>query len=480
MREFQLYGLGNALVDIFIELSDAEFAALEFERGSMRLVEPAEQKALLDRFHSHDPRLVSGGSVANSVIAFSQLGGDAAFLGCVGDDRYGLFYKSEFDQLGVDLGNPIVVDEPTGTCACLITPDAERTMRTCLAVSSLSAKHVDEVRLRDSEWLFIEGYVFANPHHRPAIREAIRLARSTTSRWRPAPKRSWCRRSASRSSSAPRPTCCSATPPRRARDRRSAEEAFARLRDKVPAAVVTDWQRHYGDKTVAHVPAFRCEPVDLTGSDMLAGAFLYGITHDVARKRRPRRPVSLAMGDLAVRCAAASGGRNYWDECPRPDVEAAMSVRTFVAVELEKGLRWLVAYRQRLLAPAATSSGWRHNLHCPAVPRRGGRARGPAPSARRFATCARVPAFLLALGVGCFPPRRPRGVGRGRRRRAELVAHDALEEPLMAARCYRREEQHTPHITLRTSEDRPAARWAAGGIERTGWQGGECEVSRCW
>src|SRR5262245_6877372 len=117
----------------------------------MRLVELDEQKKLLDRFKVLEPRLVSGGSVANSVIAFSQLGGQAAFIGCVGDDRYGLFYASEFEELGIDIGNPIIVNETTGTSVCVITPDAERTMRTCLAVAShLAAKHVDEDRIKNS------------------------------------------------------------------------------------------------------------------------------------------------------------------------------------------------------------------------------------------------------------------------------------------------------------------------------------------
>src|SRR5262245_17249993 len=177
-REFQLCGLGNAIVDIFLEVSDAEFQQLGFERGTMRLVDLAEQKTLLERYRKHEPKLVSGGSVANSTIAFSQLGGDAAFIGCVGDDRYGLFYSGEFEELGIDIGNPIIVNEATGTCVCVITPDAERTMRTCLAVSShLAAKHVDEERIKKSDWLFIEGYVFANPETgQTAIREAIKLA----------------------------------------------------------------------------------------------------------------------------------------------------------------------------------------------------------------------------------------------------------------------------------------------------------------
>src|SRR5262249_45666044 len=180
MKEFKLCGLGNAIVDIFIEVSDQEFTSLGFERGGMRLVDLAEQNALLQRYQKHEPKLVSGGSGANSVIAFSQLGGRAAFIGCVGDDRYGLFYTSEFEELGIDIGNPIIVNEATGTCVCLITPDAERTMRTCLAVSShLAARHVDEDRVRNSEWLFIEGYVFANPDTgQKAIREAIRIAKT--------------------------------------------------------------------------------------------------------------------------------------------------------------------------------------------------------------------------------------------------------------------------------------------------------------
>src|SRR6266566_3709465 len=164
MKEFKLCGLGNALVDIFLAVSDSEFASLGFDRGGMRLVDLDEQKMLLDRYKTHEPKLVSGGSVANSIIAFSQLGGQAAFIGCVGDDRYGLFYASEFEELGIDIGHPIIVNETTGTSVCVITPDAERTMRTCLAVSShLAAKHVDETRIARSEWLFIEGYVFANP-----------------------------------------------------------------------------------------------------------------------------------------------------------------------------------------------------------------------------------------------------------------------------------------------------------------------------
>src|SRR6476620_12016041 len=282
MKEFKLCGLGNALVDIFLEVTEEEFKSLGFERGSMRLVDLDEQKMLLERYQKHEPKLVSGGSVANSTIAFSQLGGSAAFIGCVGDDRYGLFYSSEFEELGIDIGNPIIVNESTGTCLCLITPDAERTMRTCLAVSShLSARHVEERRIENSEWLFIEGYVFANPETgQTAIREAIKIAKKHGTK------------TAITCSDAFVPQVfgdalhgalkqadlffCNESEACAVTKATSAEEAFKKLNHHIPSVVVTNgphgvYLRH--DGVEAHVPAFKSQPKDLTGAgDMLAGA----------------------------------------------------------------------------------------------------------------------------------------------------------------------------------------------------------------
>ena len=326
MKEFKLCGLGNALVDIFLEISEQEFATLGFERGGEQLVDLAEQKQLLERYPKHEPKLASGGSVANSIITFSQLGGSAAFIGCVGDDRYGLFYSNEFEELGIDIGNPIIVNESTGTCLCLITPDAERTMRTCLAVSNhLSARHVEERRIKNSEWVFIEGYVFGNPNTgQTAIREAIRMAKLHGTKIAI--------------------TCSDAFVPQVFGDAlnealrqadlffcnegeacavakaKNAEEAFNKLKGQIPSLVVTNgphgaFVRH--DGVEAHVPSFPSQPKDLTGAgDMYAGAFLYGITHGV-----PPQKAALAAGYLAhkvimqVGARLHHGTRQFWDEC---------------------------------------------------------------------------------------------------------------------------------------------------------------------
>jgi sugar/nucleoside kinase (ribokinase family) len=326
MREFQLYGLGNALVDIFIELSEEEFASLGFERGSSQLVGLDEQKALLKRFENRQPRLVSGGSLANSTIAFAQLVGQAAFLGCVGDDRYGLFYQAEFEELGIDIGNPVVVGQSTGTCLCLITPDAERTMRTCLGVSSqLSARDVDERRLKNSDWLFLEGYMLANPQTgQEAIREAVRLARRHDVRIALTCSEAFIVQHFGdaffETLAQTDLLFCNASEARAVTGAASAEAAFATLAGKVPSALVTDgprgvYVRHAGVE--AHVPAFPCQPVDLTGAgDVLAGAFLYGMLNGIAPDRAARAACYLAMKVICqVGARLHHGTRRFWEEC---------------------------------------------------------------------------------------------------------------------------------------------------------------------
>ncbi len=325
MKEFQICGLGNAVVDIFLEVSEDEFASLGFERGGMRLVDHGEQKTLLERYQSHEPKLVSGGSVANSIIAFSQLGGQAAFIGCVGDDRYGLFYTSEFEELGIDIGNPIIVNEATGTCVCLITPDAERTMRTCLAISShLAARHVDAERIRKSDWLFIEGYVFANPDTgQKAIKEAIGIAKQNGTKVAVTCSDAFiinvfgdALREAVRQTDL---LFCNETEACAITGASTAEDAFNKLKSEIPSVVVTSgphgaYVKHAGTDT--HVPAVLSEPKDLTGAgDMFAGAFLYGITHDVAPEKAARAAAFLCHKVITqVGARLHHGTKQFWDE----------------------------------------------------------------------------------------------------------------------------------------------------------------------
>jgi sugar/nucleoside kinase (ribokinase family) len=324
MKEFHVCGLGNALVDIFLELNDQEFAALGCERGTMRLVEPTEQRDLIAKFQGREPRLVSGGSVANSIIAMSQLGGKGAFIGCVGDDRYGLFYQTEFEELGIEIGAPAIVNETTGTCVCVITPDAERTMRTSLAVSShLSHRHIDEDRIARSEWLFIEGYVLANPNTgQLAVKEAVRVAKKHGVKIALTCSEAFVVEvfgDAFRETLAATDLLfCNASEAAAVVKGATAAESFAALKKIVPSCVVTDGPhgahiRHEGEEV--HVPSYPCVPKDLTGAgDMFAGSFLYGVTHRAPIEKVGRAACYLSMKVITQFGARLhQGARSAWD-----------------------------------------------------------------------------------------------------------------------------------------------------------------------
>ncbi len=325
MKEFHLIGLGNSLVDILLELTDAEFDPLAFEKGTMRLTEHDDQQQLLKAFGGHEARLVSGGSVANSVIACSQLGGRGAFVGCVGDDRYGLHYASEFAELDIDFANPPLVGETTGTCVSIITPDAERTMRTCLAVSShLAARHVPADKVAAAEWLFVEGYIFANPATgQLAVRESLRAAKAGGTKVALTCSDAFIPQvfgDAFRDALAQSDLLfCNAAEAIAVAGGTRAEEAFANLKAAVPNAVVTDgpngaFVRYHGSE--CHVPAFACHPLDVTGAgDMFAGAFLYGVAHGVTAEKAARAANFLAMKVITqIGARLHHGAKPFWAE----------------------------------------------------------------------------------------------------------------------------------------------------------------------
>jgi sugar/nucleoside kinase (ribokinase family) len=300
MKKFDVCGLGNAVVDIFLDLDDSEFDRLDFEKGTMQLVDKPTQDLLLQTFtdHRHDLVLASGGSVANSMIAISQLGGRAAFIGCVGDDRYGLHYVEEFEQLRIDMGNPVLFGESTGTCLAIITPDGERTMRTHLGVASqLAARHVDHQRIAASKWLFVEGYVFANPDTgQLAVREALEAAKAGHTKIALTCSDAFVPEVFSDAFHAALGESdllfCNAVEAMAVTKMPNVEAAFEKMKGIVPACVVTDGPQGayvYYQNHSAHVPTEACDPRDLTGAgDMFAGSFLFGICQGLGPEESAR------------------------------------------------------------------------------------------------------------------------------------------------------------------------------------------------
>ncbi|MBR6116206.1 MAG: adenosine kinase, partial [Paludibacteraceae bacterium] len=132
----KILGIGNALTDILIQVSEDDLRELGFPKGSMNLISMEQMEQIQMRFASIRKRLVAGGSASNAINCIAALGGKAAFLGKIGNDEVGDFYREDMIKNGV---KPILLTstlEMSGCSIVLITPDGERTFATYLGAAS--------------------------------------------------------------------------------------------------------------------------------------------------------------------------------------------------------------------------------------------------------------------------------------------------------------------------------------------------------
>lgn len=171
---YDLVGIGNALVDIEVRVDDDFIQKNAFTKGGMTLTSLEDQKKLLSTFDGAAHKISSGGSAANTVHGMRVLGADTYYLGRVADDRYGKHYTEDMQNCGVGFPGPDAAPEGTGTCLILVTPDSERTMLTHLGISTeLQAENVDETIVKTAKAAYIEGYLWTGEDTRAA---AVRMA----------------------------------------------------------------------------------------------------------------------------------------------------------------------------------------------------------------------------------------------------------------------------------------------------------------
>jgi fructokinase len=180
MAKYQVYGIGNALVDKEFEVTDAFFAQAGIEKGQMTLIDQDQQEALLTKLTEEFglKTRAGGGSAANTIFAAQYLGAKTFYSCNVANDETGDFYVKDLTSAGIDTNlGPDREDGVTGKCMVMITPDAERTMNTYLGITAdLNHNHIDEAALKESEYLYIEGYLVSSDSARHAAIECKKLA----------------------------------------------------------------------------------------------------------------------------------------------------------------------------------------------------------------------------------------------------------------------------------------------------------------
>jgi hypothetical protein len=186
--ELDVYALGNALVDIQVQVQDSLLDKLGLEKGKRYLTERSRQEEILQMLLGCDSlnsarktgklKTAAAGSAANTMYGISKLGGRAGFCGKVANDELGALYTEHMKQSGVafmeNMGQGM-----TGTCVVLICDDAQRTMLTCLGVSGqIDYEDVDEELLGHSKYLYLEGYLFESECAALTMPRTVELARN--------------------------------------------------------------------------------------------------------------------------------------------------------------------------------------------------------------------------------------------------------------------------------------------------------------
>ncbi|MCP4261871.1 MAG: adenosine kinase [Planctomycetes bacterium] len=185
--ELDVYALGNALVDIQIQVEDSLLVELGLEKGSRYLTERYRQEEILYKLLGSDSldsavkagklQTAAGGSATNTVHGISKLGGRTGFCGKVANDILGALYIAHMQQSGI-VFNGKAVQGMTGTCVVLISDDAQRTMLTCLGISGgIDYEDIDEELLKHSRYLYLEGYLFESECAGRTMLRAVAAAR---------------------------------------------------------------------------------------------------------------------------------------------------------------------------------------------------------------------------------------------------------------------------------------------------------------
>jgi sugar/nucleoside kinase (ribokinase family) len=165
-------GIGNAIVDVLAQADDAFIAAEKLTKGTMALIDEAQATTLYGRMAAGIE--ASGGSAANTIAGIASLGGKAAYIGKVAEDKLGDVFAHDLRATGVRYETkPLAGGPATARCLILVTPDAQRTMNTFLGASAeFQPGDVDRDLIAAAQVTYLEGYLFDRALAKEAFRQA--------------------------------------------------------------------------------------------------------------------------------------------------------------------------------------------------------------------------------------------------------------------------------------------------------------------
>lgn len=292
MKQYNVYGIGNAIVDILTEVEHDFFEKNEIEKGVMTLVDEKRQHHLVKAIEMKRSRLSGGGSAGNTVTAINQFGGKSFYSCLVAKDELGKFFLEDLKRNGVDtnLKYENCPEGITGKCLVMTSPDAERTMNTFLGVSSfLSPEHLNEEAIKNSSYVYLEGYLVASPKGLEAMKEAKKIAERnkvyTALTFSDSSMVKYFSRQMEQVVGASVDLLfCNEEEAMIYTGTNSVNEAREKIKQIAKRFAITlgaNGAMIYDGDTFIQIEPYRVKAIDTNGAgDMFSGAFLYGITHN--------------------------------------------------------------------------------------------------------------------------------------------------------------------------------------------------------
>ncbi len=288
-KKYNVYGIGNALVDIQYRVTPDFLTRLGIDKGVMTLIDDDRREALIAALRGSPAQQASGGSAANTMIGLANFGGRACYACKVGRDVDGDFYLRDLAAVGVESNESNRGDGPTGQCLVFITPDADRTMNTFLGVSAaIGTEQVDELFMQRSDYFYIEGYLLSLVNGFEAVLMAQHRAKALGTRVAltlsdPFIVNVFGERVHKIIENGVDLLFCNEAEALAFTECEHVDQACKLLSKKVPLFAVTcgpDGALIGSADKVFKAPGFKVNAVDTNGAgDMFAGAFLFGLTN---------------------------------------------------------------------------------------------------------------------------------------------------------------------------------------------------------
>ena len=303
-KKIDVLGIGNPLIDIFVQVSDEQLNDLKLEKNTMTLVDAEQQTEILEKTAHLSQTTSIGGSCGNSIIMLAQLGSRVAFAGKIGEDRYSEEIEANFKASNILSYLKKHPSGLTGKTIILVTPDASRTMNTYLgSAQAFSSSDIDKNSIAQSRYIYIEGYLWDTDSQKQAVEKALEIAKETDTKIAFSLSDPFCVNRHKDDFNHLLPYIdvlfCNEEEGRTLTDKEIPGDMVKEIAGKVEEVIVTLGESGSfikKDDSVFYMPAVSVDAVDTTGAgDSFAAGYLFGLLNEYS---------SIDCAKIATSCAS--------------------------------------------------------------------------------------------------------------------------------------------------------------------------------